>query len=65
MSEEEQKEPQGSSDKIVGGIIVLGIGLLFLLVNLDVLPGLTKSWPAMLIIVGAAIITGAFIKGKK
>lgn len=65
MSDQEQKEPQGSSDKIVGGIIVLGIGLLFLLVNLDVLPSLARSWPAMLIIVGAAIIIGAFFKGKK
>jgi len=50
---------------IIGGIIVLGVGLLFLLVNLEVLPGLGTSWPGFIVIVGLALIIGALFKKKK
>lgn len=54
-------EPNSPADHIkrhslTGGIIVLGIGLLFLLVNLDVIPPMRKSWPIFLIIVGIALV---------
>ncbi|MGB5105430.1 MAG: DUF5668 domain-containing protein [Candidatus Zixiibacteriota bacterium] len=41
---------------MTGGLIVLGIGVFFLLVNLDVLPPLRTTWPLILIVVGAALI---------
>lgn len=41
---------------LTGGLIVLGIGIFFLLVNLDVLPPVHKTWPLILIVVGVALI---------
>jgi len=50
----------------VGGIILLGLGILFLLINFDMVPGLEKSWPVIIIIVGLAlIIKGLFSARKK
>ena len=63
MSEEKQ-----SSDRrgmLIGGTIVLGVGLLFLLINLDIVPGMHDMWPVFLIIVGVAVIVGGFYKGKR
>lgn len=64
MSTEEEKKPSGNADRVMGGSIVLGIGLMFLLVNLRVLPRIQDSWPVMLIIVGAAIIIGSVFKKR-
>ena len=41
---------------MTGGLIVLGLGLYFLLVNLDLLPPARKTWPVILIVVGAVLI---------
>ena len=43
------------------GIILIGIGLLFLLANLDLVPRIRVLWPVILIIVGLAFI----ISGKR
>jgi hypothetical protein len=44
--------------KLVGGLILVGMGCLFLLTNLGILPNLHVLWPVFLIIVGVAIIVG-------
>ena len=46
----------------VGGIIILGIGLFFLAVQMDYLPPVGESWPIFLVIVGVALIVGAFFR---
>ena len=50
---------------IIGGLITMGVGVLFLLHNFDVIPGMQKMWPVIPVIVGVALIIGAFSKGKK
>jgi len=65
MDQETQMSYEDRSGMIIGGIIVLGVGLLFLLVNLEVLPGLGTSWPGFIVIVGLALIIGALFKKKK
>lgn len=65
MNHEERKHREERSGMLIGGTIVMGVGLLFLLVNLDVLPGLHDTWPVFIIIVGIALIIGGFSKKKK
>ena len=50
---------------LIGGLITLGVGLIFLLINLDILPDIGRMWPLFPIIVGVALIIGSFYKGKK
>ena len=40
MDDNERKEIESRSGQMVGGLIVLGVGTLFLLVNMDILPSL-------------------------
>ncbi len=65
MSDNEKKDIEARSGQMVGGLIVLGIGLLFLLVNMDILPPLHDTWPMFMIIVGVALIGGALFRKKK
>jgi hypothetical protein len=44
--------------QITGGLIVLGVGLLFLARNLGWIPGFGTIWPIFPIIVGIALILG-------
>ena len=50
---------------LVGGLIVLGIGLVFLLSNLGIIPDIGEMWPLILVIVGISLMIGSFYKGKK
>ncbi len=50
---------------MIGGLIVLGIGILFLLINLGIIPGFKVIWPIIMIIVGLALIIGSFSRSKK
>ena len=50
---------------LVGGLITLGIGIIFLMVNLGILPDFGEMWPLIPIIVGISLIIGSFYKGKK
>jgi len=43
---------------ITGGLIVLGVGVLFLLKNFGFIPGFRVIWPVFPIIVGIALILG-------
>jgi hypothetical protein len=64
-SMDEKKSTQSDSDSLVGGIIVGCVGLLFLLINLDVLPSISKSWPFLFIVVGAALVIRGLVQRKK
>jgi len=59
MDEEKTTQKGCDSGNIIGGIIVAGIGALFLLINMDILPGLDKTWPVFIVIVGLALIIGS------
>jgi hypothetical protein len=50
---------------LIGGLITLGIGVIFLLSNLEILPDVGEMWPLIPIIVGISLIIGSFSKGKK
>ncbi len=65
MTDIERKENEVRSGMMVGGSIVLGVGILFLLVNMDILPPLDETWPILIIIVGLALIIGGFVRKKK
>lgn len=60
--ENEMREKQGQRGMIVSGLIVLGIGVLFLADEMGWIPGLHRSWPLILIVVGLALIAGAVFR---
>lgn len=45
---------------LVGGLIVFGVGVFFLLDQLDIIPDVGDMWPIFPIIVGLALIVGSF-----
>jgi hypothetical protein len=47
---------------LIGGMIVTGVGVIFLLDELDIIPSIGKMWPIFPIIVGVALIVGSFRK---
>ncbi len=49
----------------VGGVVVFGIGVLFHLQNLGVLPDVGAMFPKVLVMVGITLIVGSFIKSRK
>lgn len=59
MCKEEKEDRHGM---VIGGIIVLGIGILFLLSNLDIIPDLGEMWPLILVVIGIALLIGAVVK---
>lgn len=61
-SNDRHDEGQGM---IVGGMIVLGVGVLFLLEQLDIIPGMDVIWPVFPIIVGIALIAGGLLRRRK
>ena len=65
MDKHEKKRCGNSGVDIFGGIIITGIGVLFLLINLDILPGIGDLWPAIIIIVGLALIIRNLTERKK
>ena len=63
MGTKNANNKNGRRGKMAGGIIMLGLGVLFLLNNFDVFY-LEESWPFILIIVGFALLIGALFKKK-
>lgn len=51
--------------KLTGGIILIGIGLVFLLSNWGIIPDFSESWPIVIIAIGFALILGARRKGEQ
>jgi len=41
---------------LIWGIILIGIGVIFLLSNWDIIPDMWESWPIILIVIGVALI---------
>jgi fatty acid desaturase len=62
MSDQDPKKGKDERSRLVGGIIVLGIGVVFLLSNLGVIPHIGRTWPLILIVVGFALLVGALRK---
>ncbi len=46
----------------LGGLIVTGVGVFFLLEQLDLIPHVGKMWPVIPIIVGVSLIVSSFGK---
>ncbi len=63
MNEENKECKKKDSGKFVGGLIVLGIGIVFLLNAYDFL-NLSTMWPWIPIIVGIALIIAYFYEKK-
>lgn len=61
---DKNKDKDDSRGLLIGGVITLGFGIIFLLSNLNILPSLREMWPLILIIVGVALIVAAFKKDK-
>ncbi len=58
---EEKNDRHG---KLIGGIILIGIGLVFLLSNWGIIPDFSESWPIVLVVIGFALLLGARRKGE-
>jgi putative Mn2+ efflux pump MntP len=69
VEEKMKDKPEGKRDDrsapLIGGCILIGFGLLFLLINLDILPSIAESWPIIIIIIGLALIIGGFAGRKR
>ncbi len=65
MTDREEKVDNERSGMLVGGLIVFGVGLLFLLRNFGIIPDIGEMWPVFPIIVGLAMIIGSFRKGRR
>jgi len=63
MSEKKKKDDDRQG-MLIGGVIVLGVGAIFLFDSLGIIP-MFKAWPLFMIVVGVALIAGSFIKRKK
>lgn len=61
MSKDKPRKQRSPHGKMVTGIILLGIGVLFLLNNFDIL-FIDESWPLILVVVGVALLVGAWIR---
>jgi protein-S-isoprenylcysteine O-methyltransferase Ste14 len=46
------------------GILILGVGVIFLLSNWGIIPSMHRTWPLILIVVGLAFLFGAGRKHK-
>jgi uncharacterized membrane protein HdeD (DUF308 family) len=64
MNEENNKCRHKDSGKLIGGLIVLGLGVIFLLSAYDIL-NWSRIWPWILIIVGVALIIAYFHEKKQ
>ncbi|MEW5701382.1 MAG: DUF5668 domain-containing protein [Candidatus Zixiibacteriota bacterium] len=59
MTGTREKAPKVKRAPVTGGVILTGIGLVFLLSNFGVIPNIGRSWPLILIVVGVALLAGA------
>ena len=55
----DKKKKSKGNGSMTAGFIMIGIGLVFLLSNMGVIPDIDETWPLFLIIVGAALLIGA------
>lgn len=57
------EEKDDRHGKLIGGVILIGIGLVFLLSNWEIIPDFSESWPIIIIVIGFALLLGARRKG--
>jgi len=57
-----QDEKDDRHGMVIGGLIVLGLGVVFLLSNLDIIPDFGTMWPLVFVVVGIALLVGAVVK---
>ncbi len=57
--------PNKKTGSLTAGIILAGLGLVFLLANFHIIPRISRSWPLILIVVGAALVVGAMRDGQR
>lgn len=57
--------PPKKTSSLTAGIILTGIGIIFLLTNAHIIPRISRSWPLILIVVGAALLVGAMRDGRQ
>ena len=57
-----KKEEEDRRGLVIGGLIVLGVGLIFFLGNMGIIPHAGQTWPLILMVVGVALLIGALIK---
>jgi hypothetical protein len=60
-----KNEKEDRHGMMIGGLIVLGLGIVFLLANLEIIPDFGTMWPLMLVVVGIALLVGAVVKKEK
>ena len=60
MHEHEDKDDRRGM--VIGGSIVLGIGLVFFLGNMRIIPDIGETWPLILVVIGVALLIGAIFK---
>ncbi len=65
MENEPKKPEQNQRGMMVSGLIVMGMGVLFLADEMGWIPGLSRTWPVILIVVGFALLAGALFKKPK
>ena len=58
-------EKEARHGMVIGGLIVLGLGIVFLLANLEIIPDIGTMWPLILVVIGIAILVGAVVKKEK
>ncbi len=56
------KHERNRKRPIISGVIWLGLGLYLLALHEGLAPGIEDSWPVIIVIVGLAIIVGAFFR---
>lgn len=60
-----KNEKEDRHGMVIGGLIVLGLGVVFLLANLEIIPDFGTMWPLILVVIGVALLIGAVVKREK
>ena len=60
-----EKDKDTVQGRLTAGLILTGLGLVFLLSNINVIPPIEDSWPLFLVVVGGALLFGAMRDRKK
>ena len=63
MNPQDKKEDRHGM--LIGGLIVLGLGVIFLLSNLEIIPDFSTMWPLVLVVIGIALLVGAVVKKER
>jgi hypothetical protein len=57
-----EKHVGGQRRPLVSGVVLLGLGVYFMLMAYELVPGIDDSWPIILIIIGAALMIRGLIR---